>query len=188
MKKKTHYETLGVSRKADLVEIKSAYRRLTLQWHPDKHPGSVEIEEKFKLIVLAYEVLSDQDKRRVYDLGFDSDSGTFDPSTIDPSLLDPEEFMRTFAGLFGDYLDARVPGGFRSRVNKAGSAARAYVSKSKAKKKKKNASNEKRSPKRTGCMACNDEGRIALRQGSFTIYVACRACLASRTSATRKAG
>jgi len=185
MKKKTHYETLGVSRKADLAEIKKAYRKLTLQWHPDKHPGDKEIEEKFKHIVLAYEVLSDPVKRKGYDLGFDSKSGTFDPTTIDPSLLDPEEFINTFAGLFGDYLDARIPGGFRTRVNRAAATARAQAAQTKSKKKskkKKKASKKKATEKRSGCTVCNGEERIALQQGSFTVYVACRAC------AARKAG
>lgn len=180
MKKKTHYETLGVSRKADLAEIKKAYRKLALQWHPDKHPGNKDVEEKFKHFTLAYEVLCDPDKRKGYDLGFDAKSGTFDPSTIDPSLLDPEEFMRTFAGLFGDYLDARVPGGFRSRVNKAAATARAHTTKTKSKKKKK-ATKKKPAQKKSGCTVCNGEERIALQQGSFTVYVACRSCAARKT-------
>ena len=115
---KSHYQVLGVSRKASPAEMKKAYRKLALEWHPDRHPGNPEAEEKFKLIVLAYEVLSDPEKKKRYDLGFDPDSGSFDPSTIDPTLLDPEEFIKTFAGLFGDYLDARIPGGFKSRPRK----------------------------------------------------------------------
>jgi molecular chaperone DnaJ len=63
-----YYETLGVSRDATLEEIKRAYRRLARQYHPDVNPGDKQAEEKFKAINEAYEVLSDPEKRRAYDL------------------------------------------------------------------------------------------------------------------------
>ena len=64
----SHYEALGVTRGASPEEIKKAYRKATLEWHPDKHPGNKDIEEKFKQIVLAYEVLRDPEKKAAYDL------------------------------------------------------------------------------------------------------------------------
>ncbi len=63
-----YYKILGVSRNADLETIKKAYRRLALTYHPDRNPNNPEAEEKFKLINEAYEVLSDANKRRAYDL------------------------------------------------------------------------------------------------------------------------
>lgn len=63
-----YYETLGVSRDATQEEIKRAYRRLARQYHPDVNPGDKQAEEKFKAINEAYEVLSDPEKRRAYDL------------------------------------------------------------------------------------------------------------------------
>lgn len=67
MEKKDYYDVLGVSKSADAGEIKSAYRKLALQFHPDRNPDNPEAEEKFKEATEAYEVLSDQQKRERYD-------------------------------------------------------------------------------------------------------------------------
>jgi DnaJ family protein B protein 4 len=68
MSKQDYYALLGVPKTADDAAIKKAYRKLALKWHPDKNQGSAEAEAKFKSITEAYEVLSDKDKRKVYDL------------------------------------------------------------------------------------------------------------------------
>lgn len=67
MSKRDYYDVLGVSRSAEAAEIKSAYRKLAIKYHPDKNPGDAEAEEMFKEAAEAYEVLSNQDKRRRYD-------------------------------------------------------------------------------------------------------------------------
>ena len=64
---KDHYETLGVSRDASAEEIKSAYRKLAMKYHPDRNQGNASAEEKFKEISAAYDVLGDEEKRRSYD-------------------------------------------------------------------------------------------------------------------------
>ncbi len=67
MAQKDYYQILGVPRNATLEEIKKAYRRLALKYHPDRNPGNKEAEEKFKEISEAYSVLSDPEKRAIYD-------------------------------------------------------------------------------------------------------------------------
>ena len=67
MAKRDYYEVLGVGRNADKDELKKAYRKLAMQYHPDRNPGNKEAEEKFKEAAEAYEVLSHDDKRANYD-------------------------------------------------------------------------------------------------------------------------
>lgn len=67
MSKRDYYEILGVSKTADVAEIKKAYRKLAMKYHPDRNPGNKEAEDKFKEAAEAYETLSDDQKRAQYD-------------------------------------------------------------------------------------------------------------------------
>ncbi len=67
MSKRDYYEILGVAKGSSPDEIKKAYRKVAMQFHPDRNPGDKSAEEKFKEAAEAYEVLSDADKRAQYD-------------------------------------------------------------------------------------------------------------------------
>ena len=74
--KRDYYEVLGVSKTASEEEIKKAYRKIAIQYHPDRNPGNKEAEEKFKEAAEAYDVLHDPQKRQQYDqFGFDAPGG-----------------------------------------------------------------------------------------------------------------
>ncbi|MBI3303993.1 MAG: J domain-containing protein, partial [Deltaproteobacteria bacterium] len=80
MARRDLYEVLGVSRTASAEDIKKAYRKLARKYHPDINPGKKEAEERFKEISFAHDVLSDPDKRKLYDeFGEDSLQPGFDP-------------------------------------------------------------------------------------------------------------
>lgn len=98
-----YYKTLGVERSASADEIKRAYRKLAKEWHPDRHPPQkrAEVEEKFKAIAEAHEVLSDPEKRKRYDqLGEHWRHGQdFQPPPGGGyRTVSPEEFARMFGG------------------------------------------------------------------------------------------
>lgn len=97
--KRDYYEVLGVGRNASQEELKSAYRRAALRYHPDRNPGDKEAEEKFKEAAEAYSVLSDPQKRAVYDrYGHEGLSGAAAPS-FDPTVF--ADFSDILGDLFG---------------------------------------------------------------------------------------
>ena len=76
MRKRDYYQILGVSRNVTSEEIKKAYRKIALQYHPDKNPGDKRAEEEFKEVSMAYKVLSDPEQRRIYNQSEGIDSRT----------------------------------------------------------------------------------------------------------------
>ena len=103
--KRDYYEQLGVAKTATQDEIKKAYRKLAVQFHPDKNPGNKEAEEKFKECTEAYEVLSDEQKRAKYDQfghrAFAPGGGFGGGGGGGFHHVDLEEALRTFMGAFG---------------------------------------------------------------------------------------
>ncbi len=109
MAKRDYYEVLGVPRDADAATIKSAYRKLAIQHHPDRNPDDAQAEELFKEASEAYEVLSDADKRRTYDrLGHEGvrNSGFTGFSGFD-------DIFSHFGDIFGDIFGFGGGGGAR---------------------------------------------------------------------------
>ena len=111
MAKRDYYEVLGVEKNAEAPEIKKAYRKLAMQFHPDKNPDNKEAEEKFKEASEAYEILSDKDKRQLYDqyghAGVENQFGaggfSWENFTQRSDLNDifGDSFSSIFEGLFG---------------------------------------------------------------------------------------
>ena len=100
MAKRDYYEVLGVDRKADEAEVKKAYRKLALKYHPDKNPGDKEAEEKFKEASEAYEVLSDGTKRAQYDrFGHDGMRGGAGGAGF--GGMNMEDIFSQFGDIFG---------------------------------------------------------------------------------------
>ena len=101
--KKDYYELLGIGRSASDEEIKKAYRKLALQYHPDRNPGDKQAEEKFKEVSEAYSVLSDSQKRSQYDqFGHAAfgDGGPFAGGGFDFS----GGFEDVFSDIFGEFF------------------------------------------------------------------------------------
>jgi molecular chaperone DnaJ len=110
MSKRDYYDVLGLSRNANEDDIKKAYRKLALQHHPDRNPGSTEAEEKFKEATEAYEVLKDPQKRSTYDqfghAGFSGAGGFGTGGFAGFDLSDAlRAFMRDFGGFGGIFDD-----------------------------------------------------------------------------------
>ena len=97
-----YYQTLGVQKGATPDEIKKAYRKLAVKYHPDKNQGDSDAEKKFKEISEAYEVLSDENKRHMYDqYGADAVRGGGMPGGGAGGFSSMEDALRTFMGAFG---------------------------------------------------------------------------------------
>lgn len=110
MSQRDYYEVLGVSRDADADTIKKAYRKLAMQFHPDRNPGDKEAEEKFKEAASAYEVLSDAQKRAQYDRFGHSAFGNGGGGG--GGFHDMEDIFSHFGDIFGDIFGG---GGGRQR-------------------------------------------------------------------------
>ncbi len=185
--KRDYYEILGVGRNATGDELKSAYRKLALKYHPDRNPDNKAAEEKFKEAAEAYEVLRDREKRSVYDqfghaglegTGF-SGFGGF------------EDIFSSFGDIFEDFFGLGGRGRSRSRVQRGadlrydltlsfmdaafGSDTEIDVSKLETCAECEGNGCEK-GHRPESCRQCQGSGQVSRSQGFFTVRTACPVC------------
>src|SRR5574344_556145 len=114
--KRDYYEVLGVEKSASIDEIKKAYRKLAIKYHPDRNPGDKAAEEKFREATEAYEVLSDEKKRPLYDqygfAGVDEQAGAAGGAQYSHAFHDFSDLFGSMGGGgFGDIFDNLFGGG-----------------------------------------------------------------------------
>lgn len=189
--KRDYYEVLGVSRTATEAELKSAYRKLALQYHPDRNPGNSEAEEKFKEASEAYGVLSDAQKRAAYDrfghAGLGNGFGGGFEGNIDISEI--------FGDLFGDFFGAAAgtggSGRRRSRARRGDDlrvdlvlsfedsifgVTRQVPVRRQAVCTDCNGSGAEKGKAPTACPQCHGRGQVRYQQGFFTVARTCGHC------------
>src|ERR1700756_5577503 len=102
MAKRDYYDVLGVTKGADAEEIKKAYRKMAIKYHPDKNQGDKEAEEKFKEAAEAYEVLSNPEKRQRYDqFGHAANASSANGGGYAGGSMNMEDIFSQFGDIFG---------------------------------------------------------------------------------------
>ena len=186
MPAKDYYEILGVQRDASAADLKRAYRQLAQKYHPDKHKGEKEAEEKFKSINEAYDVLKDPNKRAQYDQFGSVGPG---PGFRDSGFQDVGfgDFQDIFGDVFSDFFGGTGRGSARKGADLRydlditfEEAAFGTEKKVKVPKKAKcpicSGSGAKPGTRPSTCSSCNGVGQVKAQQGFFTIARTCPAC------------
>ena len=186
MAKRDYYEVLGVSKDIDGKELKKAYRKKAMKYHPDRNPGDAEAEEKFKELSEAYEVLSDADKRAAYDRygheAVDGSAGGFGG-----------QGGADFSDIFGDVFGDIFGGGGRRQQGPAPGADLRYQMELSLEEAVRGVEKKIRIPTMVGCKACsgtgakegskpstcgtcNGHGQVRMQQGFFSVQQTCPRC------------
>ena len=115
MSKRDYYEILGVTKSASADEIKKAYRKVAMQYHPDRNPGDKAAEEKFKEAAEAYEILSDADKKVQYDRYGHAGVGGNARGGHPGGNMNMDDIFSQFGDIFGDDMFGSFFGGGGNR-------------------------------------------------------------------------
>lgn len=194
MAKRDYYEVLGVGKDANDAELKKAYRRLAMKYHPDRNPDDTVAEEKFKEAKEAYEILTDSQKRAAYDqyghAGVDPQAGGFGGGGGGAGFSD------VFNDIFGDIFGGGGGGG-RGQSQQRGSDLRYNLELSLEEAVKGNTV-QIRVPSYSSCKACNGTGarkgsapvtcttcggvgQVRMQQGFFSVQQTCPTCRGAGT-------
>ncbi|WP_019675861.1 molecular chaperone DnaJ [Arsukibacterium perlucidum] len=191
MSKRDYYEVLGVAKGADDKDIKKAYKRLAMKFHPDRTQGDKGMEEKFKEVQEAYEVLSDEQKRAAYD--------RFGHAGVDPNRggggfggggAGAGDFGDIFGDVFGDIFggggrrgQSRAQRGSDLRYNLELNLEEAVKGKSVDIKVPTyvncdscDGSGAKKGTSAKSCPTCHGAGQVTMRQGFFAVQQTCPTC------------
>ena len=188
MTKEDYYSILGVSRDADSAALKTAYRKLAMQYHPDRNPDDKQAEKRFKDVNEAYDILKDNQKRAAYD--------QFGHAGVDPNNSGGQSGGFEFSGGFSDIFDEMFgdvfSGGRRRTGPKRGADVRhdMEISLSEAFSGKTtilhlgtlascetcNGNGGKDGAQPVTCTTCRGQGKVRAQQGFFTIERTCHRC------------
>lgn len=193
MAKRDYYEVLGVQKNASKDEIKKAYRKLAVQFHPDKNPGDKSAEEKFKEATEAYEILCDDQKKSAYDqfgfAGVEGMAGQHDFRNFQgfEDIFGGGDFSSIFEHLFGGGFG--FGGGGRGRGQRGGANLRydieipfkdaVYGTKVEVQYSRSEACPACHGSGGSGrktCTTCRGEGQVRHSQGFFSLATPCPAC------------
>ncbi|MFB6435097.1 MAG: molecular chaperone DnaJ [Candidatus Malihini olakiniferum] len=189
MAKQDYYEALGIAKGADEREIKKAYKRLAMKYHPDRNPGDKGAEIKFKEIKEAYEILTDTQKRATYD---QYGHAAFEQGGSAGGFSGTGNFSSTdFGDIFGDVFGDIFGGGRRHRASRGadlrynieltleeavrGVAKEIYIP-TLEECESCHGSGAKTGSSPVACPTCHGNGQVQMRQGFFTVQQSCPHC------------
>jgi len=188
MAKKDYYQILGIPKSAEERDIKKAYKKLAMKYHPDRNQGNKNAEAKFKEIKEAYEILINEEKRNAYDqYGHAAFENGYNQNNAYSSFSSSTDFGDIFGDVFGDIF-----GGNRSQKVKKG-ADLCYNMEISLEEAVKGVTKEIRIPtfqkckncygtgtkngtKAHECSTCHGKGQIHIRKGFFTVQQSCPTC------------
>lgn len=187
MSKRDYYEVLGVGRDASEREIKKAYKRLAMKYHPDRNPGDKAAETSFKEVKEAYEILTDEDKKAAYD--------QFGHAGVDPNrggggFGGGADFGDIFGDVFGDIFGGGRRGGHRQAARGSDLRYNLELSLEEAVRGITrelriptlvscdlcDGSGAKKGTSATTCGTCHGAGQVQMRQGFFAVQQPCPTC------------